>query len=259
MGTWGTAIFSDDLTSDVQDTFREHLLRAHSPEESTRLIIEAYQDAIKDPEEGPTFWIGLAATQWKLGRLLPEIRDKAIEIICQGGDLHRWKNSGTNLEKRRMVLDKLKVQLESPPPPPKKLKAPYLDSTDWPIGAILAYRQPDERLCLIRVIDHHKSSGGTSPVVDIFAWKGTEIPSMATIKKLKVIRGGRSRDYVIGPIIVSAGSAKQLPKDRFTVVGIQKKPMPWQKSWNSPGFESYTSWLSWDKYLSDTLRFGLGE
>ncbi len=259
MGTWGTAIFSDDLTCDVQDTFRQHLLRAVDTEESTRLIIEAFQDAIKDPEEGPTFWIGLAATQWKLGRLLPEIRDKAIEIICQGGDLHRWKDSGTNLERRRKVLDKLKVQLESPPPPPKKLKAPYLDSTDWPIGAILTYLQPDERLCLIRVIDHHKCSGGTSPIVDIFAWRGTEIPSMTTIKKLKVIRGRRSRDYVIGPIIVSAGSTKQLPKDRFTIVGIQKKPMPWQKSWNSPGFESYTSWLSWDKYLSDTLRFGLGE
>ncbi len=259
MGAWGTGIFSDDMTQDVQDTFRDHLLKSHSPEEATKLIIEAYQDAIKDLEEGPTFWIGLAATQWKLGRLLPEIRDNAIEIIGQGGDLKRWEDSGANLEKRRKVLEKLKLQLETPPPPPKKLKAPYVDSTVWPIGAILAYQQPDEKYCLLRVVDHHKSSCGISPVVDIFAWRGTEIPTMQAIKKLKVIRGRRSADYEIGPIVVVAGSAKDCPKDRLHVVGIQSKPMPWQKSWNYLGTNSFTNWRVWDSYSSDLLRFALGD
>ena len=259
MGTWGPAIFSDDLTSDVRDEFQKHILNGLTPEESTKLIIKAYQDAIEDPEEGPTFWIGLSAIQWKFGRLLPEVRDKALEIISQGGDLFRWEGSGVDLEKRRKVLEKLKHQLESTPPPPRKLKAPYLDSTDWPIGSVLAYRQPDEKFCLIRVIGHHKSTCGVSPVVDLFAWRGTEIPNMEVIKKLKMARGRRSEHYDIGPIIVVAGSAKDCPKDRFVVVGIQEKPMPWHKSWKIPDLEAFTNWHAWDNYSSDVIRFALGE
>lgn len=259
MGAWGTAIFSDDLTCDIRDTFRDHLVKGLSADAATGLIIKEYQSSIKDPEEGPTFWIGLAATQWKLGRLLPEIKGKALAVLEQGGDLARWEDSGANVAKRRKVLDKLKLQLESPPPSPKKLKAPYLDSTDWPIGAILAYRQPNEKYCLIRVVDHYKSSCGVSPVVDIFAWRGTEIPTMQVIEKMKMIRGGRSLEEKIGPIVVIAGNAKDCPNDRLHIVGIQTKPMPWQKAWTTSRANSFTNWRVWDRYSSGVLSFALGD
>ena len=32
----------------------------------------------KDDEEEPSFWFALADTQWKYGRLLPEVKEKAI-------------------------------------------------------------------------------------------------------------------------------------------------------------------------------------
>ena len=45
-----------------------------------------------DEDEACVFWLALAATQSKLGRLIDLVRDRAIEIIDSGADLRRWEN-----------------------------------------------------------------------------------------------------------------------------------------------------------------------
>ena len=65
MGTWGIALFSDDLAADVRDDFKELLGDGYSPAEATDILIRQYKDVLDDEDESPVFWLALAATQWK--------------------------------------------------------------------------------------------------------------------------------------------------------------------------------------------------
>ena len=56
------------------------------------------------------------------GRLLPEVKEKAIYFLSQGDELERWKNSGGEAWKN--TLDKLKEKLLSPQPPEKSVEIP---------------------------------------------------------------------------------------------------------------------------------------
>jgi hypothetical protein len=74
MGTWGTAIFSDDIACDVRDQYRECIGEGLSGSEATEKLMADYEQSLEDSDEGPPFWLALAATQWKLGRLEDRVK-----------------------------------------------------------------------------------------------------------------------------------------------------------------------------------------
>ena len=90
MGTWETAIFSDDTASDVRDGFRDLIGEALPTEQAADKLLREYAPSLGDPDGGPPFWLGLAVTQWKCGRLLKRVKKKTLEIIDTGADLKRW-------------------------------------------------------------------------------------------------------------------------------------------------------------------------
>ena len=123
MGTSGAALFSDDVASDVKRDFVDLLRRGLTPEKAVDALKRDWAHAIEDADDGPSFWLALAATQWNYGCLDEAVRQQAIDVIDSGQDLARW--SGSGLAKRRSVLDALKAQLLSPQPKakrPRKLK-----------------------------------------------------------------------------------------------------------------------------------------
>lgn len=75
------------------------------------------------------FWLSLAATQWKLGPLVDFVKQKAIDKNHNGQDLERWRADLRQLKQRKVVLEKLKVQLNSEQPPPKKIYPPFISDT----------------------------------------------------------------------------------------------------------------------------------
>ena len=87
MGTWGTAIFADDVASDVRGDFRNFLADAQSLHPATDAIVEAYGARFDDLSTDTAFWLGLALTQWRMGRLDPRVKDAALQIIDGGLDL----------------------------------------------------------------------------------------------------------------------------------------------------------------------------
>jgi hypothetical protein len=119
MGAWGTALFSDDTASDVRDDYRDHVGDGLSGPAATDRLLNEWRQTLSDPDEGPVFWLALAATQWKCGRLETRVLEKALEVIAGGSDLHRWQDNPRLLKKRQAVLVKLGEQLRSPPPPPR--------------------------------------------------------------------------------------------------------------------------------------------
>ena len=89
-----------------------------------------YATSLSDPDTGSVFWFALAAAQWKTGRLLPEVKDRALAEIESGADLRQWREGNPlGLQRRKRALDNLAVQLRAAPPPPKRIRAPFRPET----------------------------------------------------------------------------------------------------------------------------------
>lgn len=114
MGTSGTALFADDVACDVRDAVVEFLRAGGDPAASTLQAIRQHGELIDDEDDGPVFWLALAATQWKYGCLDDAVRARAIAVIDGGADAARW--TGAAAQRRQTVLDALRAQLTSPQP-----------------------------------------------------------------------------------------------------------------------------------------------
>ena len=146
MGTWGTSLFSDDTAADTRDTFRHFVAKGLDAEQATARVLEMSGEELQDSEEAAVFWLALAATQWKLGRLLPTVRDRALELLASGADLGRWEGSRASvLNQRKQHLEKLRQQLLISPPKPRKLKRPPTSSTDFQVGDVAHFSFEERR------------------------------------------------------------------------------------------------------------------
>lgn len=86
---------------------------------AVRIIEKMLPEA--DDEDYTVFWIALAVTQQKKGRLLPEVKEQAVAMIDNGADLIRWEPEPTKVqEKRRIALEQARATLFSPMPAAKK-------------------------------------------------------------------------------------------------------------------------------------------
>ena len=176
MGAWGVAIFSDDLAADIRTEFRERIGEGLSPSEATKQLREEYESSLKDPEEMPVFWIALAVTQWKLGRLETRVKKMALKVIDDGSDLARWSDAKSRA-KRETVLAKTRAELLSDPPPAKQVTRTIKESNDWQIGEMIGFQLRSGKWTTLRVIGHHHDRGGRFAVCELLDWVGAAFPS----------------------------------------------------------------------------------
>jgi len=186
MGADGPAIFSDDFACDVRDDYRA-LLEDQIPDaEATRQIIAANPDL--DVDEEPVFWLALAATQWRVGRLEDEVRARVLDVIDSGRDLARWEEAGPRaVAKRAAALTALREQLTSPQPARKPIRRPWRYVTDLDAGAVLAY-QTSGPLVLLRVARILDDGMGTVPVIERLAWESESAPTAEQLVDLTAMR-----------------------------------------------------------------------
>jgi len=89
MGVWGTALYSNDTTCDVRDTYMNLLkYKLYNSKDAYENILEVYNGMIINSDEEPLFWYALADTLWRVGRLLPDVKEKALLWIEKEGGLH---------------------------------------------------------------------------------------------------------------------------------------------------------------------------
>jgi hypothetical protein len=127
VGAWGTAIFSNDTSSDLRSEFREFVADGLDATAATERLIESYQPG-EGPEDPTDFWLGLALTQHRLGRLLPEVHASAVSAAA-GEDLERWKP--TERDKRRKAVAQALAELASPQPQPQPQPLPVRVPPAW--------------------------------------------------------------------------------------------------------------------------------
>ncbi|MFE0508277.1 hypothetical protein ACWF7H_29305 [Peribacillus butanolivorans] len=246
MATWGTAIFSDDFAEDVQLHYKDLIAEGYSSEEATKILVEQSLKAEEFDEEDTTvFWLSLAAIQWKLGRLEENVKKIAVEIIDNGSDLKRWDDEPSLIKKREKVLLKLKEQLISPQPLPKKVSKRFIPQTSLRAKDVISYRLQSGKYIILKVLGIEEEWDGSKyPLFEICDWIGYE-PSFDKneIEALPLLREPWENGKLIKLAIFPKGK-KDYPKEKVTLIAknVQTIQQP-----NTP----YTL-LSW-KELDYTL------
>ena len=147
MGAWGTTLYANDTTCDVRDTYMKFLKEQQlSNQEAYEKTLEEYHELIEDDDESPLFWYALADNQWKVGRLTPEVKAKALEWIDKEGGMSLWEDNKKGIEGWNKTLEKLRIKLESEQPKEKKIRKPVvIDQNLWNIGDVYAYQFHTEK------------------------------------------------------------------------------------------------------------------
>jgi len=230
MGTWGTALFSDDLADDLRGEFRDLIGEGFWTTAAINRLKTEYKSSLHDADEAPVFWLALAATGWQLGRLDEEVRDNALRVIESGQDLARWENS-PDRKKRQQVLAKLQLQLRTPPPSPKPIARRLKSANDWQLGEIIGFRLLSGQWVLLRVIGHNEDRGGRSAVCELLDWTGSSILSIPAIESLSIRKEANPRG-----ISQFLFPEPRLKKDRPRVVRTGLFSTPAQRCSNYTAF-----------------------
>lgn len=140
MGTWNAGLYANDTTCDVKDTYIQFLKQQLNDEEAYRKTYEEYKE-LMDTDEEPLFWYALADTQWNVGRLMPKVRDTALDFIRKKGGVSIWAESHSDVSKWENTLQKLKEKIESPMPARKRFsKLIEFERNPWNVGDVYAYQ-----------------------------------------------------------------------------------------------------------------------
>ena len=65
MGASGVGLFHDDVAADVRREFLDLLASGSSDAKVFRTIVGEWKEAIADSDDGPVYWLALAATHWE--------------------------------------------------------------------------------------------------------------------------------------------------------------------------------------------------
>lgn len=260
MGTSGPAIFSDDLACDIRSEFRELIGDGLSPQEATDKIIADYTKSgiPTDPDEGPTFWIALAATQWKCGRLIDSVKERALASI--ESDLQRWHDGSRDRDPnaiaklvgaRRKALDAFRQMIVSPQPAARKIPKLFRDRTEWDIGHFVTYTLNSGRLVVFRITGIDDGNKHRIALGEMCDWLGDKLPSMKTLvsaprKRTKYFDSTnpfeRKHD---GKMMLCSMGPRDFPAQRLRVIATGQSV----EITDSIGVMHFGGWKRLDAYL----------
>lgn len=188
VGSWGTAIFSDDFAADIRGDWREAIVDGEDPAEVTRRLVDRYGQDGRDPDERIVFWLALAAAQMETGRLDAAVRDRALALIDAGGDVARWREEGEALARQReRVLRRLAEQLRGPQPKPKRLRKTTPRAVRFAVGEAVHLRRSDGMTNFVAIVVAHADGyprGTVDPVVELVIWEEDRSPTASELSQL---------------------------------------------------------------------------
>jgi hypothetical protein len=166
VGAWGTAVFSNDTSSDVRSEFGDLIADGLDAKAATDRLVASYKPGTgEDPSD---FWLGLAVVQHRLGRLLPEVHEQAV-LAAQQEDMRRWEPE--DRLKRARAVAKALAELAQPQPEVKPVKKDPKSHTDLVPGQHFLYEFAKGRKALFRV---QGLQDGDSPRLTLLRWQDSE-------------------------------------------------------------------------------------
>lgn len=198
MGAWGTSLYANDSACDIRGDYVDKLKHGKSNEDAVSELMLANQSILEDEEEAPLFWFALADTQWNYGRLLPEVKEKALYFLSQDKELARWQESGQKqLQEWKTTLAALEQKLTRPQPPEKKISKYRIYRCKWKLGDVFAYqftgeyskekRFQGQYVIFRKVSEDSVWPGHIVPVVQFYKWIGSQIPDLTALSKMPLL------------------------------------------------------------------------
>ena len=108
MGVFGPALFSDDVSLDVRDRYLLLVGDGLEGSQATDRLMAEWETGLDDPESAAVFWLALAATQSRCGRLEERVTARALTVMDTGADLSRWHQQARLLARRKTALERLR-------------------------------------------------------------------------------------------------------------------------------------------------------
>lgn len=143
MGSWGTAISSNDTYADIYSDFFDLYNDGLDVVEISNKIIAGNQELINDKDDCNNFWFALAKAQWECKQLDIDILDRVKKIIETGVDLEIWRQLDANektIQKRKVVLDKFLADLQTERPKAKSRKKKIIRQPVFEKGDCLTFK-----------------------------------------------------------------------------------------------------------------------
>lgn len=197
MGIWSSHLYGNDTTTDVRDSYQELIYETLDIEKAYTKLMKEYDEYLGTDEE-PLVWYAIADLQWRYGRLMPEVKDKAIYWIDNNGGVDLWEEDPKGAVNFRKNILKLKSKILSPMPKPKKIINPHnFVHNPWNVGDVYAFQFiKDEYACyglkhkyvLLQKIGNTKPEGSKKypcSVIQVFNKVFDEIPVLKEIQGLK--------------------------------------------------------------------------
>lgn len=181
-------LFQNSTSQDVKDEFEELYNAGKRVQDITDSLIENFSGTLSDIDEEPLFWLALANTQWNLGVLQPDVKEKALYWIDKGSAIliNQPLAMSVNVE-RNNALGALRAKLLSSQPPTKKAAKKRIYKCQWTIGDVFAYKLESDlakernlygRFFLIQKVDESVwYPGHIVPIVYVKITPNTNLPS----------------------------------------------------------------------------------
>ena len=205
----------------MRDSYRDLIGDGLKGAEATKRLLNEWSASLNDPDEFPVFWLALAATQWKCGRLESHVLHQALNVIDNGWELAGWHTNSTDFTKRKVVLDKLRAELTSPQPAEKRISKRFRDTNDWQVGDLVAYRMQSGRFVILLTVGHHTDRGGTCPICELVDWTGEQLPS--SFESFEIRKSNRLGPMPMTQFKIGRTAARERPDDRLQVLGVKMK------------------------------------
>lgn len=233
MGYSGAGLYDDDTAADVRGLYREFLGDGLAGEAATDALLAQWADVLDDPDEGSPFWLALADTQWRVGRLEARVRDRALRIIEEGSDLARFDHDIRLRTKRGTILHELGARIASAQRSPVRIRPVFRSTSPVGRGDVFAYRFDDGRAAYFRAVEIGGDERDGYPTVEILDWEVP--PTAATAGKAERRLPTRGRTDLI---TIYRYRSDPDPTQRITLIkkatAVDRKRMlpAWAVSWS---------------------------
>jgi hypothetical protein len=172
----GAGLYDDDTGADVRRRYRELVADGATGVEATDALIDESAELLDDPDDAPIFWLALADTQSKVGRLEDRVRRHALELIASEADLARFAHDRRLYARRREVLARLAERLTGPQRSPVRIRQPFRSLSPVASGDIFWFALPSGRRILLRCVGVSGDDRDSYPTVELLDWDGDGAP-----------------------------------------------------------------------------------
>lgn len=190
MGTWGTAINSNDTSSDIYADFFDLYNEGEKPDAIAKKLIRDNKELIDNPDDSNNFWFALALALWETKALEQETFNRVKEIIQTEKDLQVWREldaDETEIKKRKGVLEKFLVKISSEKDKPKARKKKKIKEPIFEKGTCLTFRLPNRNYGGAVVLEADKQTGFGYNLIVTTRINKSERPTIKDFENAKVL------------------------------------------------------------------------